>query len=149
MRITKSAERRTKKYAALAKEQRAQSKFRKARGASQDFGFQVNTEAIMGSGFGGKPRKKKKTMTLIWDSKKAIAFVWLGVLVVLVIFAIFYILLDQPMDQIVSMTSENVTGTDYEPTFNKEKAIWDAIPFIFLLMSMVFLVSSAIRRRNQ
>ena len=83
---------------------------------------------------------------LILDSKKAIAFMWLGTLVIILIIGLFYILLNEPIRIVRNITIENVTGGIYEDSYNKINTIWDYFLLIFVLMAMAFLVLSTMRR---
>ena len=85
-------------------------------------------------------------MATISDSKKGIAFVWLGVLVVIFIIGLFYVLLNEPITIVKGITKDNVTGTPYEKTYNQMNTIWDYFLVVFVLMAMAFLVLSSIRR---
>jgi len=87
-------------------------------------------------------------MTAILVSKKAIAFNWLGILIIMLAVGSFYILLNEPVEQIKSITKDNITGTPYEDTFNKTNTLWDYFLVVFFFMCMVFLVLSAMRRPN-
>jgi len=85
-------------------------------------------------------------MATILGSKKGIAFIWLGMLVIMLIIGSFYIVLNEPMQIIKELTIDNITGTQYETPYNQANTVWDYFLVIFVFMSMAFLVLSAIRR---
>ena len=81
-------------------------------------------------------------------SKRGAAFIWLGVLCIIVVMGLFYIVLDQPIDKIQEKTKGNFTGTQYQEGYDKVSTMWDYFLFAFLLSILAFGVLTAMTREN-
>lgn len=81
--------------------------------------------------------------------KKAQAFIWLTVMVMIFGMGLIYILLTQPFDRISSNLGGNFTGTQYQPTYDKMQTIWDMWLFIFIFGIIIWGILSTMKERGQ
>ena len=85
-------------------------------------------------------------MTSVFSNRKGVAFIWLGILFVIVAMGLLFLILDQPLNKIRELNEDNFTGTIYEPTFDKIYTVWDKWPVLFLLGVMLFGILSTLRK---
>ena len=81
--------------------------------------------------------------------KKGIAFIWLGILILLVLMGTFFVMLNKPVTKIVEITKDNVTGTQYEKPYNQINTMWDYFLLFFIAGAFTFGITEAIRRPQQ
>lgn len=99
----------------------------------------------MGLQAGSEARRKMNFS----DSKKGIAFIWLGIFILIIIMGIFYVMLDKPLQKVKEMTKANITGTQYEKTYNQENVLWTYFLMFFIFGIILFGIREAIKRGNQ
>ena len=87
-------------------------------------------------------------MTSVFSNRKGIAFVWLGILFVIVAMGLIFLVLDQPLTKVRDMNGDKFTGTIYEPTYDKMNTVWDKWPVIFLLGVILFGVLTTLRKEQ-
>ena len=86
---------------------------------------------------------------ILSKSKKSQAFMWLGIIALIVIMGLIYIILDQPWDKVSEISKTNFTGTQYEPTYKKIHTVWDYFLVLFLLAILAFGILTVMRKRNE
>lgn len=96
-------------------------------------------------GFREEEKEEKRKMTIL-TSKKGIAFVWLGILILIIIIGIFFVMLNKPVEKVKEITKKNVTGTQYEKSYNQQNTLWDYFLLFFIFGMFLFGISEAIKR---
>jgi hypothetical protein len=91
---------------------------------------------------------EKNARKMILDSKKGIAFVWLAIIVIIALMGIIYVFLDYAEQKVKTLTMDDVTGTQYEKTFNQENVMWDYFLLFFFGSILIFGILEAIRKDN-
>ena len=81
--------------------------------------------------------------------KKAQAFIWLTVMVMIFGMALIYIMLDQPYQKINEQLGGNFTGTQYENTYKRMNTIWNMWLLIFLIGIIIWGILSSMRQRGE
>jgi len=89
-----------------------------------------------------------KALENFFSVKKAQAFVWLAILIVILIMGVFYIMLSEPMTKIRDKFGGNFTDSIYEAPYQKITTIWDKFLVIFLLSILSFGVLTAMRKKD-
>jgi len=80
--------------------------------------------------------------------KKAQAFTWLYVMVMIFAMGLIYIMLNQPFDRIRDTLGGNFTGTQYHDTYLKINTVWDMWLLIFLIGAIIFGILSTMKRQD-
>ena len=88
-------------------------------------------------------------MATIGASKKGIAFVWLGIIVLIIFMGAFYVILDHSIEKSEEISRPNITGTQYEDSYNKQNVIWDYFLMMFVFGAILFGIRESMKRENQ
>ena len=82
-------------------------------------------------------------------NKKGAAFVWIVSIIAIFAFAWMFITINQGYEKMSATLGANLTGTPFEPTYNKINTIWIWYPVLFFLFMIGWGISTTMRKKNQ
>lgn len=83
------------------------------------------------------------------DGKKAQAFIWLGIIVLIFSMGALYTIFNVPIEKVQNLTVENITGSQYEQSYLQQKTVWDYFLWVFLFGIFMFGVLTSMRKRDE
>jgi len=80
--------------------------------------------------------------------RKAQAFTWLKIMMVIFALGLIFIMLNEPVERIKEITKPNSTGTIYEQPYKKMESAWDMFLIIAVIGILCYGVLSSMRKNN-
>lgn len=81
--------------------------------------------------------------------KKAQAFTWLYIMVMIFAMGLIYIMMNQAYDKVSSNLGGNFTGSEYEPTYTKMQSLWDMFLLVFLIGALIYGILTTMRKPDE